>query len=160
MFTYFFIYLLVFYIHSSIWEGDAKYSRVFSVILFFNLIKSLSSLLWKWLECLYLLKSVISQCVKKVSFYCLMEASVDFVNLKQIRCEGYLLLSRFNIFWKPIWFFGAFFAIELCSPKCFRIIPFFFFPFFNNSRNYITFCLKNSLLLKLFVMHPLRRHSR
>lgn len=131
-----------------------------SIILFFNLIKSLSSLLWKWLECLYLLKSMISQCVKKVSFYCLMEASVDFVNLKQIRCEGYLLLSRFNIFWKPIWFFGAFFAIELRSPKCFRIIPFFFFPFFNNSRNYITFCLKNSLLLKLFVMHPLRRHSR
>lgn len=102
MFSYFFIYLFVFSVYTAIWERDIVYSSVFQSILpFFSLIKSLSSLLWKWFECLYLLKSMIPQlCKVTVSFYYKLVATVDFINLKQIVCEGYLLLGRLNTIWK------------------------------------------------------------
>lgn len=103
MFSYFFIYLPFCLQYTySIWERDTIYSRVFQSILpFFSLIKSLSSLLWKWFECLYLLKSMIPRpCRETVSFYYKLVTTVDFINLKQTKCEGYLLLGRLNAFWK------------------------------------------------------------
>lgn len=158
MFTYFFIYLPVFNIHTAIWERDAMYSRVLKSILpFFKLIKSLTSLLWKWFECLYLLKSMIPWlCRETVSFYYWLVATVDFVNLKQIRCEGYLLLDRLNTFWKPVWFFQiALFCCWMVLTKMLLVSWFFFF----NPRNYIILFSQRCPLFKnswIYLLCPTR----